>query len=346
MSECAHHSKTKAHHSWCFFVCIDKRGFWEYKQGSPRWRPEGEIRMTQYSEVLRQYAKDLKGGGRREEAPAPILGLEDLAYKMAKRERDSGWWSLVEDPYKGFMSEAYGVDLLPEGLSENAIYNYLEACLRADAFPANEGQAFEEFRDFIASYRGRETFFVAQPATAEEVNGGIRDIIEALSLDQQAIVSALYGLGVPRRTVKEVATERGVSVSFIRQVQDKFLQKLRRNLKLGLTVNDLLAEIGRLREELGSALQLLQAEKKRVYRGSDEAFWVQLDRTVDSLRLSVRIRRALTAAGITTVGQLVQKSVEELMAIRGISDSSVKEIVACLRSLHADFKLGMVIPYR
>ena len=58
--------------------------------------------------------------------------------------------------------------------------------------------------------------------------------------------------------------------------------------------------------------------------------------TIEELDLSVRAFNCLKRAGVNTVGDLVNKSPEEMMKVRNLGKKSLEEVIAKLQSLGFD----------
>ena len=66
-----------------------------------------------------------------------------------------------------------------------------------------------------------------------------------------------------------------------------------------------------------------------------------LDMEISELNLSVRSYNCLKRAGITTVGELRSKSLEDMMKVRNLGRKSLEEVIAKMRELGIDdFCLG------
>ncbi len=64
----------------------------------------------------------------------------------------------------------------------------------------------------------------------------------------------------------------------------------------------------------------------------------KLDRKIEDLDLSVRSYNCLKRANINTVGELTQKTEEEMMKVRNLGRKSLKEVVKKLRDIGLDLK--------
>lgn len=64
----------------------------------------------------------------------------------------------------------------------------------------------------------------------------------------------------------------------------------------------------------------------------------KLDRKIEDLDLSVRSYNCLKRANINTVGELAQKTEEEMMKVRNLGRKSLKEVVQKLREIGLDLK--------
>ena len=64
----------------------------------------------------------------------------------------------------------------------------------------------------------------------------------------------------------------------------------------------------------------------------------KLDMKIEDLVLSVRSYNCLKRANIHTVGELTQKTEEEMMKVRNLGRKSLKEVVSKLREIGLDLK--------
>ncbi|MEG0457374.1 MAG: DNA-directed RNA polymerase subunit alpha C-terminal domain-containing protein, partial [Oscillospiraceae bacterium] len=63
-----------------------------------------------------------------------------------------------------------------------------------------------------------------------------------------------------------------------------------------------------------------------------------LEMTIEELELSVRSFNCLKRAGINTVGDLAQKTLEEMLKVRNLGKKSLEEIINKLNSLELSFR--------
>ena len=64
----------------------------------------------------------------------------------------------------------------------------------------------------------------------------------------------------------------------------------------------------------------------------------KLEKKIEELDLSVRSYNCLKRAGINTIGELTQKTEEEMMRVRNLGRKSLKEVVNKLRELGLDLR--------
>ena len=64
----------------------------------------------------------------------------------------------------------------------------------------------------------------------------------------------------------------------------------------------------------------------------------KLDKKIEDLDLSVRSYNCLKRANINTVGELTQKTVEEMMKVRNLGRKSLKEVIEKLRDIGLSLK--------
>lgn len=72
----------------------------------------------------------------------------------------------------------------------------------------------------------------------------------------------------------------------------------------------------------------------------------KLEKKIEELDLSVRSYNCLKRAGINTVGELVQKTEEEMMRVRNLGRKSLKEVVSKLHELGLDLRRSYEVDSR
>ncbi|MEG1773515.1 MAG: DNA-directed RNA polymerase subunit alpha [Oscillospiraceae bacterium] len=103
------------------------------------------------------------------------------------------------------------------------------------------------------------------------------------------------------------------------------------------------------KEAVSLAAKILNRQLNHFVNLSDEAFSAEilekkedsgkekaLEMTIEELDLSVRAFNCLKRAGVNTVGDLVNKSPEEMMKVRNLGKKSLEEVIAKLQSLGFD----------
>ena len=79
-------------------------------------------------------------------------------------------------------------------------------------------------------------------------------------------------------------------------------------------------------------------EREYMTQKEEKVINSKLDRKIEDLDLSVRSYNCLKRANINTVGELTQKTEEEMMKVRNLGRKSLKEVVQKLRSEGLDLK--------
>ena len=64
----------------------------------------------------------------------------------------------------------------------------------------------------------------------------------------------------------------------------------------------------------------------------------KLEKTIEELDLSVRSYHCLKRANINTVGELAQKTEEDMMKVRNLGRKSLKEVIQKLREIGLELK--------
>ena len=65
-----------------------------------------------------------------------------------------------------------------------------------------------------------------------------------------------------------------------------------------------------------------------------------LEMNIDELELSVRSYNCLKRAGINTVGELCNRTSEDMMKVRNLGRKSLEEVIAKLKELNLSFNLS------
>ncbi len=79
-------------------------------------------------------------------------------------------------------------------------------------------------------------------------------------------------------------------------------------------------------------------QRKYMVENEEKVVDSKLDKKIEDLDLSVRSYNCLKRANINTVGELTQKSEEEMMKVRNLGRKSLKEVVQKLREIGLDLK--------
>ena len=87
-----------------------------------------------------------------------------------------------------------------------------------------------------------------------------------------------------------------------------------------------------------SNLNVLIQEKEYLVQQEEKSTNTKLDCKIEDLNLSVRSYNCLKRANINTVGELTQKTEEEMMKVRNLGRKSLKEVVQKLREIGLDLK--------
>lgn len=89
--------------------------------------------------------------------------------------------------------------------------------------------------------------------------------------------------------------------------------------------------ISQINEEIAEQEYIYEVDDKK----EDKTYY---DTKIDELDLSVRPKNCLKRCGIATVGDLIQKTEEEMMRVRNLGRKSLKEVQQKLREIGLDFK--------
>ena len=87
-----------------------------------------------------------------------------------------------------------------------------------------------------------------------------------------------------------------------------------------------------------SGLNEIIIEQDYMYEREEKVTNKKLEKKIEELDLSVRSYNCLKRAGIHTVGELTQKTEEEMMRVRNLGRKSLKEVVQKLREIGLDLR--------
>jgi DNA-directed RNA polymerase subunit alpha len=90
--------------------------------------------------------------------------------------------------------------------------------------------------------------------------------------------------------------------------------------------------------EVTSKLNQFISEQDYMYEREEKVQNKKLEKKIEELDLSVRSYNCLKRAGINTIGELTQKTEEEIMRVRNLGRKSLKEVVNKLRELGLDLR--------
>ena len=86
-------------------------------------------------------------------------------------------------------------------------------------------------------------------------------------------------------------------------------------------------------------------EQNYMYEPEEKVTNKKLEKKIEDLDLSVRSYNCLKRAGINTVGELTQKTEEEMMRVRNLGRKSLKEVIQKLREIGLHLKHSYDIDY-
>lgn len=96
--------------------------------------------------------------------------------------------------------------------------------------------------------------------------------------------------------------------------------------------------------EVISVLNEMVASQNYIYEPEEKVTNKKLEKKIEELDLSVRSYNCLKRAGINTVGELTQKTAEEMMRVRNLGRKSLKEVSQKLHEIGLDLKRSYETP--
>lgn len=147
-----------------------------------------------------------------------------------------------------------------------------------------------------------------------------------------------------KKTLEQIGREENITRERVRQITNKIVRKLRHPARLakmryGEEVKKMQDDITSLKKDLAEQLSKYKSIKSKLEQLEEskeekEEFKKELFNTdIRNLELSVRSYHCLKRAGITTIGELTQKTEEELMRIRNLGRKTLKEVIQKLSEI-------------
>jgi hypothetical protein len=172
------------------------------------------------------------------------------------------------------------------------------------------------------------------PIWDNEVFSEVERQIECLSELDRKVIHEVHGIGCPRKTMKQIGDSLGLSRNYATQIHNRALANLRNRVHHAL--DSLVKPVG---NALQVELQQIRKEREfteRLARGETDAY-LNLLRPVEELELSVRSANCLANARIIYIGQLVQRSEDDLLRVGDFGRKSLKEVKEILNSMGLSF---------
>lgn len=98
--------------------------------------------------------------------------------------------------------------------------------------------------------------------------------------------------------------------------------------------------------EIISNINEIITQEEYMHEREEKVTNKKLEKKIEELDLSVRSYNCLKRAGINTVGELVQKTEEEMMRVRNLGRKSLKEVVTKLHELGLDLRRSYEVDSR
>lgn len=136
-----------------------------------------------------------------------------------------------------------------------------------------------------------------------------------------------------KKTLEQIGREENITRERVRQITNRIVRKLRHPARLakmryGEEVKKMQDDITSLKKDLAEQLLKYKSIKSKLEQLKEEPELLNHTEIfhINWLELSVRSHNCLKRAGITTVGELTQKTRSELLKIRNLGRKSFKEI--------------------
>jgi len=226
-----------------------------------------------------------------------------------------------------------------------------------------EGRHFV-YDDIIQKYADEIREKRIGPIATSSIVKIIDEIIDGIVMPQKDIVSAYYGLKAKPKSLKEIAISYGKTSECIRQIKEKGLHKIKRNLlKNFCYINDAWEEKNKLKQDHKEEIHKIQQKildidtrYKQLLSDSGNPELRELGESIDSdykknpfllkniqdIEMSVRVYNCLRSADITYIWELLVyiHNVTDLCRFRNFGKKSVPEIESILAK--ENLKFGMV----
>lgn len=143
---------------------------------------------------------------------------------------------------------------------------------------------------------------------------------------------------INKRTLSSLAEELDITKERIRQIEQKCIRRLLRKdllmiIAFGEEISNYFISIERLRENLKNELLGFEDFYTKIKKGeiNEEEFKVFIDNSknlpIEYLDLCARSYNCLKRAGYSTIGQLIDKTEDDLFKIKNLGHKCAKEII-------------------
>ena len=151
-----------------------------------------------------------------------------------------------------------------------------------------------------------------------------------LTEKQKRILLLRAGLDGYQWTYKELANDFGLSISGIRQKEDKSLRSLKTPAQRSAMDSLYLMEFDELTAK-GAQPQCFDTDYVETLREELREYAQLVEQSIENLGFSTRTSHALQRFGIRTIAELKGKNYEELSRIRDLGATRISEIQQRLR---------------
>lgn len=214
-------------------------------------------------------------------------------------------------------------------------------------------ESFEQFvKDFSQRFL-RDVRFQVVPPWEDYIASVVEKVLSQIEEPDRTIIKSYYGLGVQRRTYCQLADIVHMSFTNVAARLKIIQQKIRQDAETFRPLHIIWGRIDLIKgalskevpfEELSPVNELPVNESGQEDDLDDEARFIEkLLVSISELGVSNRVLHALNHAGILLVGELVTKTEEQVLKIRGIRLVGLEGIKTSLQKMN--LRLGMKLSF-